>query len=245
MTGEQGFNTIEHFISHSGGALLVDKPRDWTSFDVVKKVRGSLRVKKVGHAGTLDPLATGLLILCSMSMTKRIDAFQALPKTYEGSMKLGAVTASYDAATPEENVCAVPPLRLEELQAAANHFTGTVSQLPPMFSAVKVEGKRLYTLARKGMEVERTPREVHIATFHITRVELPEVAFKIECSKGTYVRSLVHDLGQHLGCGAYLSNLRRTAIGAFHVDEAWALDDIVHAAARPKQPHEGVPGGAV
>jgi tRNA pseudouridine55 synthase len=243
LIGEQGFNTIEHFISHSGGVLLVDKPRDWTSFDVVKKVRGALRVKKVGHAGTLDPLATGLLILCSMNMTKRIDAFQALPKTYEGSMKLGAVTASYDAATPEEDQRPVPQRSIEELQDAANRFTGTISQLPPMFSAVKIDGQRLYKLARKGMEVERKPREVHVAAFHLTQANLPEVAFRIECSKGTYVRSLVHDLGQQLACGAYLSALRRTAIGAFHVDEAWTLDDLVRSAVEHARQREGQPGG--
>jgi tRNA pseudouridine55 synthase len=243
LIGEQGFNTIEHFISTGGGVLLVDKPRDWTSFDVVKKVRGTLRVKKVGHAGTLDPLATGLLILCSSNMTKRIDAFQALPKTYEGSMKLGAVTASYDAATPEEEQRPFPQLSIEEFQDAANRFTGTISQLPPMFSAVKIDGQRLYKLARKGMEVERKPREVHIAAFHIMHMDLPEVSFRVECSKGTYVRSLVHDLGRQLGCGAYLSSLRRTAIGAFHVDEAWTLDDIVRSTAEQSHRHVGHSGG--
>lgn len=242
MTGEQGFNTIENFISRSGGVLLVDKPRDWTSFDVVKKVRGTLRVKKVGHAGTLDPLATGLLILCSMSMTKRIDAFQALHKTYEGRMHLGAVTASYDAATEEQDVKDTSQITPEALRVSAATFQGTISQLPPMFSAVKVDGQRLYKLARKGLEVERNPRDVQILRFDLLDISIPEVSFRVECSKGTYVRSLVHDMGQQLGCGAYLSDLRRTAIGAFTVDEAWSIDDIVKAVDRSGG---GLPGSEI
>lgn len=227
MTASQGLNTIEQFRAPSGGVLLVDKPQGWTSFDVVKKVRGTLRVKKVGHAGTLDPMATGLLILCSGPMTRSIDTFQALVKQYEGSLRLGAVTASYDAETPEEQHRPVGKLRIEDVRSAAQRYEGDIAQLPPMYSAVKVDGRRLYSLARKGKEVERKPRTVHVARFEITGAEFPDVHFRVTCSKGTYVRTLAHDLGQDLGCGAYLTALRRTAIGSFFADEAWSIDAIV------------------
>ncbi|MDT8323070.1 MAG: tRNA pseudouridine(55) synthase TruB [Bacteroidota bacterium] len=223
----QGLNTIEQFRAPAGGVLLVDKPRGWTSFDVVKKVRGTLRVRKVGHAGTLDPMATGLLILCSGPMTKSIDTFQALVKRYEGSMRLGAVTPSYDAETPEEQHRPVGDVDLDDVRRAAQQYTGDIEQLPPMYSAVKVDGKRLYALARKGREVERKPRVVHVERFDITDVAVPDVEFRVTCSKGTYVRTLAHDLGQDLGCGAYLTALRRTAIGSFLADEAWSIDAIV------------------
>jgi tRNA pseudouridine55 synthase len=226
----QGFNTVEQFRSPVGGVLLVDKPRTWTSFDVVKKVRATLRVKKVGHAGTLDPMATGLLILCSSTMTKKIDAFQALGKVYEGSMRLGAVTASYDAETEPRNVRPLGDLDEDRIHAAIRPFVGVIEQLPPMYSAVKVDGKRLYKLARKGEEVERTARTVTVERFEIVTVRLPEVDFLVHCSKGTYVRSLVHDLGQQLGCGAYLTALRRSAIGNFSVDEAWSIEQLIEEA---------------
>ena len=227
MTAPQELNTIEQFRSQAGGVLLVDKPGGWTAFDVVKKIRGTLRVKKVGHAGTLDPMATGLLILCSGPMTKRLDTFQALNKQYEGSMRLGAVTASYDAETPEERPKPVSHLDVDDIRAATKPFLGDILQLPPMYSAVKVDGKRLYQLARKGKEVERRERSVKVERFDITDVQLPDASFRVVCSKGTYVRTLAHDLGQQLGCGAYLTSLRRTAIGSFHADEAWSIEDIV------------------
>jgi tRNA pseudouridine55 synthase len=227
LTSPQGLNTIDQFRAPSGGVLLVDKPRGWTSFDVVKKVRGTLRVKKVGHAGTLDPMATGLLILCSGPMTKSIDTFQALVKSYEGALRLGAITASYDAETPEEQLRPVKDIDDQRLRAAASAYVGEIEQLPPMYSAVKVDGRRLYALARKGKEVERKARVVTVERFEITAVELPDVRFRVVCSKGTYVRSLAHDLGQDLGCGAYLTELRRTAIGNFHASEAWEIDTIV------------------
>ncbi len=227
MTAPQGLNTIDQFRAPSGGVLLLDKPQGWTSFDVVKKVRGTLRVKKVGHAGTLDPMATGLLILCSGTMTKSIDTFQALVKHYEGTMRLGAVTPSYDAETPEEQHRPVGDLDIEQIREAATHYLGDIEQLPPMYSAVKVDGKRLYALARKGKEVERKMRTVVVDRFDITAVTLPDVHFRVVCSKGTYVRTLAHDLGQDLGCGAYLTALRRTAIGSFLASEAWSIDAIV------------------
>ncbi|MGB5074685.1 MAG: tRNA pseudouridine(55) synthase TruB [Bacteroidota bacterium] len=206
--------------------LLVDKPKSWTSFDVVKKVRSALRVKKVGHAGTLDPMATGLLILCSSLLTKKIDAFQALGKVYEGSMRLGAVTASFDAETEATNPMPTDGIDEERIRKAVEGLTGNIEQLPPMYSAVKVEGQRLYKLARKGVEVERQPRPVTIERFDIQAASLPDLGFEIHCSKGTYVRTLAHDLGQLLGCGAYLTELRRTFIGNFSVAEAWSIEQI-------------------
>jgi tRNA pseudouridine55 synthase len=226
----QGFNTIAQFRSPVGGALLVDKPQTWTSFDVVKKIRATLRVKKVGHAGTLDPMATGLLILCSSTMTRKIDAFQALGKVYEGTLRLGAVTPSYDAETEIQDVRPLTGIEAESIVAAAADYVGEIQQLPPMYSAVKVDGERLYKLARKGEVVERQPRTVTIDRFEITEVALPDVRFVVHCSKGTYVRTLAHDLGQQLGCGAYLTGLRRTAIGNFTADEAWSIEKVVEAA---------------
>jgi tRNA pseudouridine55 synthase len=227
LTQPQGFNTIEQFRSHAGGVLLVDKPKSWTSFDVVKKIRSALRVKKVGHAGTLDPMATGLLILCSSHLTKKIDAFQALGKIYEGSMRLGAITASFDAETEPTDPMPLDDLNEDRIREAAAVFTGNIQQLPPMYSAVKVDGQRLYKLARKGVEVERQPRPVTIERFDIRTASLPDVGFEVHCSKGTYVRTLAHDLGQLLGCGAYLTELRRTFIGDFSVAEAWSIEQIV------------------
>jgi tRNA pseudouridine55 synthase len=230
LTVPQGLNTIEQFRAPTGGVLLVDKPKGWTSFDVVKKVRGTLRVKKVGHAGTLDPMATGLLILCSGPMTRRIETFQALVKHYEGSMRFGAVTPSYDAETPEEQHRPVGDLRIDDVRRAVQRYTGNIEQLPPMYSAVKVDGRRLYSLARKGQEVERKARTVHVERFEITGGTIPDLQFRVICSKGTYVRTLAHDVGQDVGCGAYLTALRRTAIGSFLAEEAWSIDAIASAA---------------
>ena len=227
MRDRTDFNTIEQFRSALGGALLVNKPQGWTSFDVVNKVRGTLGLNKVGHAGTLDPLATGLLILCSQKFTKEVDRFQALDKTYEGSFILGATTPSYDAALPPENERPFSHLEDDGIRDASRQFIGRIEQLPPMYSAVKVDGERLYSLARKGLEVERKTREVNVRSFSLRTFDLPSVSFQIVCSKGTYVRSIVHDLGQVLGCGAYLSSLCRTAIGPFTLAEAWEIETIV------------------
>lgn len=226
----QGFNTIAQFRSPVGGVLLVDKPQTWTSFDVVKKLRSTLRVKKVGHAGTLDPMATGLLILCSSTLTRRIDAFQALDKIYEGSLRLGAVTASYDAETEVFDHRPIDGIDEPGIRRATATFLGSIEQLPPMYSAVKVDGERLYKRARRGEDVARPPRSVRVDQFDILDVKLPDVRFRIQCSKGTYVRTLAHDLGQLLGCGAHLTALRRTAIGSFLVDEAWTIERISDAA---------------
>ena len=222
----QGFNTIEQFITDDGGVLLVDKFVDWTSFDVVNKIRSMFHLRKVGHAGTLDPLATGLLILCSNKMTKSIHIYQEEEKEYTGTFVLGAVTASYDTATESQNIKSVQGISDEFIRMNAQKFIGTITQIPPMYSAAKVGGKKLYELARKGKEIERKPKEITISAFNIHWTELPEIDFLVTCSKGTYIRSLVHDLGQELGCGAYLKNLRRTRIGTYNLDEAWTIDSL-------------------
>jgi tRNA pseudouridine55 synthase len=239
VTGvDAAFNTIAQFRSVGGGILLVDKPLDWTSFDVIRSLRKPLGVRKMGHAGTLDPLATGLLILASQRMTKQIDAYQAQRKTYVGTIAFGGSTASYDAATPVTNERPVGALTTDDVVAATAAFTGEIEQVPPMYSAVKVEGQRLYALARKGKDIPREARRVTVDEFAITGGTLPLLQFRIRCSKGTYVRSLAHDLGERLGCGAWLAGLRRTAIGDFSVDDAWTLERLRAEAAAPESAME-------
>ncbi|WP_439882442.1 tRNA pseudouridine(55) synthase TruB [Pontibacter sp. MBLB2868] len=210
----------------AGEILLIDKPLDWTSFDVVKKVRNTIRVKKVGHAGTLDPLATGLLILCTGKFTKRIDEIQGQEKEYTGSIRLGEITPSYDRETEVTETCDISHLSEEEVKAAAQTFVGTIEQVPPIYSAVMVDGKRAYDLARKGKSAELKPRTITIKAFDITSIEGPEIHFKVICTKGTYIRSLAHDLGQKLGCGAHLSSLVRTRIGEYKLEDALTIEDI-------------------
>lgn len=205
-----------------GEVLLFDKPKGWTSFDVVKKVRWLIKVKKVGHAGTLDPLATGLLILCTGKKTKTIDSIQAQEKEYIVEFQLGATTPSYDAEFPPENEQDCSHVTEEMILAAMPEFTGAISQMPPQFSAVKVDGKRAYEAAREGKSVEIKPRTVNIYEFSLMEFRAPGWArARVRCSKGTYIRSLVHDLGQALGVGAYILELRRTKIGEYDVDAAW------------------------
>lgn len=211
----------------AGEVLLLDKPLQWTSFDVVKKVRGAIKIKKVGHAGTLDPLATGLLILCTGKMTKQIDTFQAQEKEYEGTFVLGATTASYDLETEVENVISVDHLTEKQILEAISQLTGDIMQIPPAHSAIKIDGKRVYESARKGKEVKIDPRPVTVHKFELTRVALPEIDFKIICSKGTYIRSLARDLGEILGVGAYMSALRRTRIGNFKIEDAIPVQTLV------------------
>lgn len=210
----------------AGEILLINKPLDWTSFDVVKKVRNTIRVKKVGHAGTLDPLASGLLILCTGKFTKRIDEIQGQEKEYTGSIRLGEVTPSYDRETEVTETCDISHLTEEEVKAAAQTFVGTIEQVPPIYSAVMVDGKRAYDLARKGKSAELKPRVITIKAFDITSIEGPEIYFKVICTKGTYIRSLAHDLGQKLGCGAHLSSLVRTRIGEYKLEDALTIEDI-------------------
>lgn len=206
--------------------LLINKPLRWTSFDVVNKLRGKLKIKKIGHAGTLDPLATGLLILCTGKMTKRIDEFQAQEKEYTGKFVIGKTTPSHDLETAVEDAGSIDHITEAELFAAAQKFTGVLQQIPPMHSAIKIDGKRAYKFARKGKDVELKPREVTVSIFEITAIEKPFVAFRIVCSKGTYIRSIARDFGNELGTGAYLASLCRTRIGSFKLSDALEIDQI-------------------
>lgn len=206
--------------------ILIDKPLQWTSFDVVNKLRKKLSIKKIGHAGTLDPLATGLLILCTGKMTKRVDEFQAQEKEYTGNLIIGQTTPSHDLETEVTEAIDISYIFEEMIVEATRKFTGVIQQIPPIHSAIKVDGKRSYKLARKGKEPELKPREVTVSDFEITSINLPEVSFRIVCSKGTYIRSLVRDFGEELGVGAYLSKLCRTRIGEFHLKDALTIDDI-------------------
>ncbi|WP_114782280.1 tRNA pseudouridine(55) synthase TruB [Botryobacter ruber] len=210
----------------AGEILLIDKPLTWTSFDVVKKVRNILRVKKIGHAGTLDPLASGLLILCTGKFTKRIDEIQAQEKEYTGTITLGQTTPSYDLETEVSEAKDISHLTPEDIRNAAASFEGTIEQVPPLYSAVMIDGKRAYALARKGKTAEIKARPVTIKTFEISAVEGAVVHFKVICSKGTYIRSLAHDLGQKLGVGAHLSALVRTRIGDYKLEDALTIEDI-------------------
>lgn len=218
-----------------GAVLLVDKPQGWTSFDVVAKLRSKLRkvyqVKKlkVGHAGTLDPMATGLLIICTGKETKRISDYQDQSKYYTGTMRFGATTPSYDADAEIDAHYPTDHLHPDLIKAALPAFTGPIMQRPPMFSAIKVDGQPLYKKARKGEIIEVQPRPVQVYAFELTHIALPEVDFAVHCSKGTYIRSLVHDLGRSLESGAFLTALRRTAIGDFSVEQAWTVPQLMTA----------------
>jgi tRNA pseudouridine55 synthase len=203
-----------------GKVLLIDKPLNWTSFDMVKKVRWLTKIMKVGHAGTLDPLATGLLIICTGKYTKQINDYMGMQKEYTGSLVLGATTASYDLEQEPENFKSIEAITELAIQDATKQFIGTILQMPPQHSAIKKDGKRLYESARQGIEVKVDPRQITIEDFEITKINLPHVEFRVLCSTGTYIRSLVHDFGQVLGVGAYMSGLRRTKIGTFNVEDA-------------------------
>lgn len=222
-----------------GQMLLIDKPKTWTSFDVVNKIRYAIRTKKVGHAGTLDPLATGLLILCTGRFTKKLNDLQGLDKEYEVLFKLGATTASYDAEHPEENVRDASHITDSGLLEAMADLTGDIEQVPPVYSAVKVDGKRAYKAARKGQQIKLNSRQVTIFAFdRLVQEDEGIYSARIHCSKGTYIRSLVHDLGQALGVGAYIRELRRTSIGEHSITQAWPLEDFLNALPPkpPKQP---------
>ncbi|HIY75048.1 MAG TPA: tRNA pseudouridine(55) synthase TruB [Candidatus Sphingobacterium stercorigallinarum] len=222
------------FTFAEGEVLLIDKPLEWTSFDVVGKLRNSIKPLKVkvGHAGTLDPLATGLLIVCTGKMTKQIDGFQAEEKEYTGTITLGATTPSYDLETEIDAHFPTEHITPEKIHAAAQSFIGLQQQYPPAHSAIKIGGERVYEKARRGETVELKARTVEIRGFDITAIEMPVVHFKITCSKGTYIRSIAHDIGQVLKSGAHLSSLRRTKSGNFHVNDAWNLQELI---ARVKQ----------
>jgi tRNA pseudouridine55 synthase len=202
-----------------GGVILIDKPYKWTSFDAVNSIKIALRVK-IGHCGTLDPLATGLLICCTGEMTKQISAYQQLPKEYTGTFHLGAMTDTYDLESEPQDFKPFEHVTEAEIQETARQFTGDIMQVPPIHSAIKKDGKRSYDLARAGKDVVLDARPITIGEFEIVSIALPEIRFRVVCSTGTYIRSLAHDFGQALGCGAYLSELRRTKIGNFNVDNA-------------------------
>lgn len=220
-----------------GALLLINKPYKWTSFDVVGKLRNSFKPAKlkVGHAGTLDPLAKGLLIICTGKMTKQIDSFQAQEKEYTGTLILGATTPSFDLETEIDQTFDTSGITEEQILDTVKTFTGDITQFPPAHSAVKVNGERLYVKARLGEEVELKPRFVTVSEFEITRVELPEVDFRIVCSKGTYIRSLVSDLGKKLDNGAHLSALTRTRSGNFLLKDSFEIMELVNYIRAHKQ----------
>lgn len=206
--------------------LLVNKPYEWTSFDVVRKLRNKLKIKKIGHAGTLDPLATGLLILCTGKMTKQIDSFMGMEKEYTGKFIIGQTTETLDLESEPTIPLDITHITEKDLQQAAEKWTGNIQQLPPAHSAIKVKGQRAYTLAREGKEVELKTRDITISVFEITAIKLPEISFRIVCSKGTYIRSMARDFGETLGVGAYLSELCRTRIGSHLLIDAQTIDEI-------------------
>lgn len=218
-----------------GKMLLIDKPLRWTSFDAVAKIRSLIKIKKVGHAGTLDPLATGLLIICTGKFTKKINEYMAQEKEYTGTFTLGATTSTYDLESEPENFKEYSHFSIEKLIGATKNFIGEIMQMPPAHSAIKVDGKPLYKSARKGVEVKIEPRKVFIKEFEITKIELPVVHFRVVCGTGTYIRSLAFDYGKLLGCGAYLSSLRRTGIGEFRVDDAITIENFVQEFTTGKQ----------
>ncbi len=219
----------------TGQVLLIDKPLDWTSFQVVNKLRWEIRraykIKKikVGHAGTLDPLATGLLVICTGKMTKNIDSFQAQIKEYTGTFVLGSSTPSYDLETEIDQTYPTEHITENLIHEATSQFIGEISQFPPVFSALKKDGKRLYEYARAGETVDIPSRKVHISEFEITRINNLEIDFKVICSKGTYIRSLANDFGKALNSGAHLSILRRTKIGEFDVENAVSVENFIKA----------------
>lgn len=209
---------MEIFLN--GEVILIDKPLKWTSFDAVKKIRILTGVSKVGHAGTLDPLATGLLIVCTGKFTKKISEYMGMEKEYTGTITLGATTPTYDFESKPENFKEIINITNDNINNATKQFIGEILQVPPIHSAIKKDGKPVYLSARKGKTVELEPRRIFIQSFDIININLPIVEFKVICSTGTYIRSLANDFGKALGAGAYLSSLRRTRIGNFLVDDA-------------------------
>jgi tRNA pseudouridine55 synthase len=208
------------------GVLLVDKPTDHTSHDVVARLRRKLHMKRIDHAGTLDPMATGLLIMLIGKATRISQYLISLDKEYEGTIELGKVTDTQDADGEVMETRPVPPLTETQVKAAVNSFMGDQYQTPPMYSAVKIDGVPLYKSARKGQEIEREPRFIRVMSWDVLRFETPRIDFRLRCTQGTYVRTLAHDLGQKLGCGAHLAALRRTATDKFHVAQALTLEQI-------------------
>ncbi|MDF2190173.1 tRNA pseudouridine(55) synthase TruB [Paraflavitalea sp. CAU 1676] len=218
---EQGINNK----FSDGQVLLINKPLEWTSFDVVRKLRAQMKIKKVGHAGTLDPLATGMLILCTGKFTKRINEYMAQEKEYTGTITLGSTTPTYDLESEPENFKEYASITPEQIEAVTRQFTGEIMQVPPIHSAIKKDGKRVYELARRGEHVELEARKITIKEFEITSIDMPKVDFRVVCSTGTYIRSLANDVGAALGCGGHLSKLCRTRIGAFTLDQSMTVEE--------------------
>lgn len=218
---EQGINNK----FSDGQVLLINKPLEWTSFDVVRKLRAQMKIKKVGHAGTLDPLATGMLILCTGKFTKRINEYMAQEKEYTGTITLGSTTPTYDLESEPENFKEYASITPEQIKDVTRQFTGEIMQVPPIHSAIKKDGKRVYELARRGEHVELEARKITIKEFEITSIEMPKVDFRVVCSTGTYIRSLANDVGAALGCGGHLSKLCRTRIGAFTLDQSMTVEE--------------------
>lgn len=216
-----------------GAVLYIDKPLTWTSFDVVNKIRKSLRLHlgiqkiKVGHAGTLDPLATGLVIICTGKATKQIMQYQEMDKAYTAEIRLGATTPSFDLETEVDLSFPWEHITKEAIDKALRDLSGDQEQMPPLFSAKSVDGKRAYVMARKGKEVELKPQQIHISQLKLLAAELPKLSVQVDCSKGTYIRSLARDLGTLLGSGAHLTALRRTRIGPYHVDQAISIENFI------------------
>ncbi|MGN6248641.1 MAG: tRNA pseudouridine(55) synthase TruB [Ginsengibacter sp.] len=223
-------NTFEE-----GRVLLIDKPLNWTSFDVVRKIRNLIKIKKVGHAGTLDPLATGLLIVCTGKFTKKINEFMAQEKEYTGTITLGAITPTYDLESEPENFKSTENVTEESVYEATKKFRGEILQTPPIHSAIKQKGKPVYLLARKGKDVVLEPRKITISEFEITDLKMPSVSFKVVCTTGTYIRSLANDFGAAIGCGGFLSELRRTRIGNFKVEDAMTMEEFTQAVNKEKR----------
>ena len=211
---------------NNGQTLLVDKDLDWTSFDVVKKIKNIIKCKKVGHAGTLDPLATGLLIICTGKNTKKINDIQNQDKVYTGEFILGKSTPSHDLETEFNSQKDIKNITSDRIEEVSKRFVGEQLQRPPKFSAVKVNGKRAYEYARDNEEVKIKEKKINIYKFKITEYNLPNISFKISCTKGTYIRSIARDFGEKLGCGAVLSKLRRTEIGNYNVEDAFKVNDL-------------------
>ena len=227
------FQQLSKLDFKAGEMLLVNKPLSWTSFDVVNKIRFRLKhllgVKKikVGHAGTLDPMATGLLIICTGKATKQLENYQGMPKVYTGTIRLGATTSSFDKETAIDQTYPTDHITEELIEVVRKQFVGKIEQLPPIFSAIKVDGQPLYKKARRGEKVEVKPRPVEIYNLDFRQIEIPDLHFEVKCSKGTYIRSLAYDFGKALNSGGYLTELCRTAIGEYRLADAWDLEELV------------------
>ena len=222
-----------------GQVILINKPLQWTSFDAVKKVRILTGISKTGHAGTLDPLATGLLIICTGAFTKKLNEYMGMQKEYTGCIALGATTASFDLESRPENFCDVNNISAENIYEATKKFTGLIEQMPPQYSAIKKDGIPAYILARKGEQVEMKTRQVTISKFEIEKIEMPKVYFRVQCSTGTYIRSLANDFGKELGVGGHLVTLCRTMIGEFTVEDAFSIEGFENKIKEIKQISEG------